>query len=319
MNKQNLPLKAIMLLLIFSCSLIACSNSSSEDNPETELPEESVSLYTYLKNDSNYSILVEAINQIGYQDALNVDGAGSYTFFAPNNEAFTKYLEANKINSVINIPTNTLTQIILNHMLLGKEKMINAIAEGYNKTQAKEFSSQANIDLFVSKPNDAFIINDGILVTKADIEVTNGVIHEVDAVIKPNTLATFIKVDPAFTNLYDASQAINSDIYTKLNDPTADLTLFVPNEAAFLAMGTITVEELEETVKYHVLDGNVFSASKFQDNGELKTWQGTNITTNTGSNVTITDNIGGKATMAKTDYVAWNGIAHVIDKVLEYE
>ncbi|QLE01948.1 fasciclin domain-containing protein [Galbibacter sp. BG1] len=321
MLKQNLSLKALVLLCMLACSLIACSDSSSDEGEDGQDPIVStdVSLFTYLSSETKYSVLVEAIEQVGFQNALNADGAGSYTFFAPTNDAFNAYLKENNISSVKNIPTNTLTQIIYNHMLSGKEKFANEIAEGYNKTQAKQFPSQANIDLFVSKANDAFTINDGVLVTKANIDVNNGIIHEVNKVIKRATLATFLKVDPAFGQLYDASKQFNEEIYEKINDITAEITLFIPNEKAFGEIPSLPFAEMDQTLRYHIIDGKVVTSSKIQNNATVATWQGTNITTNTGSSVTIKDAKGETATVVAKDFVAWNGVAHVIDKVLLYK
>ncbi|MCF8715186.1 fasciclin domain-containing protein [Joostella atrarenae] len=319
MNTQKKSLKAVLLLLISACNLVACSESSNDEGSEPEIINEPVALYSYLSNNEDYSILVEAINQIGYQDALNVDKAGSYTFFAPNNEAFKRYLDDNGVSSIQNVPTSLLTQIILNHMLNGPEKKLKEIPEGYNKTQAKEYPSLANIDVFVSKNNDTVTLNDGILVTKEDIDVTNGVIHQIDDVIVPATLATFIKVDPAFSNLYDASEQINSEISDKLHDAAAEITLFVPSEDAFLTMGTVTFEKLEKTLKYHIIDGKSYPSTKLVNDMTLDTWQGSSIKISVKDAITITDISTENATVISKDIVAWNGIAHVIDKVLKYE
>ncbi|MCM5661383.1 fasciclin domain-containing protein [Galbibacter mesophilus] len=320
MLKQNLSLKAFMLLFIFACSLTACSDSSDEGGEkEDPIVSTDVSLYTYLKEDPKYSLLVEAIIQVGYQDALNVDGGGSTTFFAPTDEAFKAYLKEEGMNSVKNIPTNRLTEIVKNHMLNGKEKFAEEISAGYHKTQAKQFPSQASINLFVSKENDAFVINDGILVTKADIDVNNGVIHEVNKVIKPATLATFLKVDPVFAQLYDASKQINNEVYEKLSNETAKLTVFIPNGKAFSEMPSLTFEKIDQTLRYHIVDGEVITSTKIKNNAMVKTWQGENLTTMTGNDITITDKTGASAKVVAKDFVAWNGVAHVVDKVLLYE
>ena len=319
MNTKNLSLKAILLLLVCTYNFTACSDSSNDENSETETPNEPVSLYTYFSNDPDYSLLVQAIDQIGYNNALNVDGAGSYTFFAPNNEAFSRYLAEKNINSIQNIPTNTLTQIILNHMLSGKAKFASEITEGYNKTQAKEYITQANIDLFVAKKNSTITLNDGILITKADIEVTNGIIHKIDDLITPATLATFIKVDSELSNLYNASKELDNEVFTKLNDIEADITVFIPSEEAFLDMGTVTLESLNKTIKYHIIDGEINTSNNLKDGDVLNTWQGNAIKINTGDSIIITDSANENATIIAKDFVAWNGVAHIINKVLKYE
>ena len=52
-------------------------------------------------------------------------GSGSYTFFAPNDEAFTSYLKSNNYNSVDDIPLKLASEIISYSMVYNQYSSIN--------------------------------------------------------------------------------------------------------------------------------------------------------------------------------------------------
>lgn len=109
-------------------------------------------------------------------------------------------------------------------------------------------------------------------------------------------------------------------------------TVFAPNNAAFEKIDEATLTELTtndtETLgnilQYHVVSGNIDSATLTQaitDAGEagytIDTVGGGTLTaTVVDGNVVLTDAAGGTSTVTATDVEASNGVIHVIDTVL---
>ena len=109
-------------------------------------------------------------------------------------------------------------------------------------------------------------------------------------------------------------------------------TVFAPTNAAFSALPAGTVDTLlkpenkatlSKVLTYHVVPGRVDAAALAQQiragNGKamLKTASGGMLTaTMSGSNVVITDDKGGAATVTIADVYQSNGVIHVVNKVL---
>jgi uncharacterized surface protein with fasciclin (FAS1) repeats len=109
-------------------------------------------------------------------------------------------------------------------------------------------------------------------------------------------------------------------------------TVFAPTNSAFSALPAGTVDTLlkpenkatlSKVLTYHVVPGRIDAAALAQQiragNGKamLKTASGGNLTaTMSGSNVMITDDKGGAATVTIADVYQSNGVIHVVNKVL---
>lgn len=66
--------------------------------------------YTQIKLQPQLSIFAHALELTGYDTIIDV--SGSYTVFAPNNEAFTNFLQSSSYNSVDDIPLPQLNDIV---------------------------------------------------------------------------------------------------------------------------------------------------------------------------------------------------------------
>jgi uncharacterized surface protein with fasciclin (FAS1) repeats len=109
-------------------------------------------------------------------------------------------------------------------------------------------------------------------------------------------------------------------------------TVFAPTNASFAALPAGTVDTLlkpenkatlTKVLTYHVVPGRIDSAALASQiragNGKamLKTASGGTLTaTMSGSNVLITDDKGGAATVTIADVYQSNGVIHVVNKVL---
>jgi branched-chain amino acid transport system substrate-binding protein len=125
---------------------------------------------------------------------------------------------------------------------------------------------------------------------------------------------------PEFTVLLAAVAAADPSILEALSNPDAELTVFAPTDAAFMAalealgMDAATVladtELLNSVLTYHVIEGAVMS-------GDLSTMM---VPTLNGAELSITVSDSGvmvnDANVVTADIVASNGVIHVIDAVL---
>jgi basic membrane lipoprotein Med (substrate-binding protein (PBP1-ABC) superfamily) len=125
---------------------------------------------------------------------------------------------------------------------------------------------------------------------------------------------------PEFTVLLAAVAAADPSILEALSNPDAELTVFAPTDAAFMAalealgMDAATAladtELLNSVLTYHVVEGAVMS-------GDLSTMM---VPTLNGAELSITVSDSGvmvnDANVVTADIVASNGVIHVIDAVL---
>jgi transforming growth factor-beta-induced protein len=154
------------------------------------------------------------------------------------------------------------------------------------------------------------------MVTAADIEADNGVIHVVDKVILPPSVVNIAIDNENFSTLVSA--VVKAGLVDALS-AAGPFTVFAPTNAAFDALFTalgvsgindLTAEQLTPILTYHVVSGNVLSTDLA--NGKVGTL-------NTGKDINIDLTSGVKineSTVVAANIQGANGVVHVIDKVL---
>ena len=120
----------------------------------------------------SFNTLVAAVKAAGLVDTLK--GAGPFTLFAPNDEAFAK-LPAGTVDALLkDIPK--LTKILTYHVVSGKVMAADVVKLTSAKTvEGEDVKIDASHGV---KVNDA-------TVTTADVAADNGVIHIIDTVLIP--------------------------------------------------------------------------------------------------------------------------------------
>jgi len=127
-------------------------------------------------NNSNFSILVEAVVKAGLVDALK--GEGPFTVFAPTNEAFEALFTTLGVNGIADLTADQLTPILLYHVVSG-----NVRAADVSSGMVPTLNPDAQIDIMVS--DTGVTLNGTSNVIATDVQGTNGVVHVIDAVILP--------------------------------------------------------------------------------------------------------------------------------------
>lgn len=318
MNKLKfLGLFAFIAILSTSCS-------DDDDNNSTQ-PQ---TIADIAIAGEDFSILETALTRTDLVATL--DGSAQFTVFAPTNEAFNTFFASLGANvNVNNVDVNVLKSILLNHVVSG-EILSTAIPASTYVSTLSPFSSAANsptISMFVQKSGNVVTLNGGInnkgaVVSTADVDASNGVIHVVNRVIQIPNIVDHAKANPNFTTLTSllvAQNLVSTLEQTNTQASTlAPFTVFAPVNTAFddatLALYTGLSSELKtEVLTYHVVSG-VNVRSNAIPTGNITTVQGEGFTI-TGTSIddagsTVNKNI------ILTDVQCSNGIVHAIDKVL---
>lgn len=272
------------------------------------------------------STLVSAVSAANLVDALS--GAGPFTILAPTNDAFGQFLTDNNLSGLGDIPTDLLTQVLLNHVV-GAALESGDLSTGYASTLATSAASDNNMSLYIDTSNGVRF-NGVSSVSAANIVANNGVIHLVDAVIGLPTVVDFALADPNFSTLVTAltRDDLTTDFVSVLSTPNgtapAPFTVFAPINDAFgdllaelnlSALSDIDEPTLNATLTFHVVGGANVRAGDLTDGFAVPTLGG-NITADVSGGPTLTDGNNRTSNIIATDVQANNGVIHAIDRVI---
>ncbi len=298
-------------------------NSDDDNSDDGEDVETNQTLTAYFRDNPEYSILSTAIEQIGFSAAL--DNPSSYTFFAPDNSAFTRYLESLGINDVRNISTGLLTQIIQYHMLSGRRDRSD-FTTGYTMALAREFASQGNVNMYIAKNENTIRINNTVEIIGGNIQATNGTILKVSEVIALPTIATFIQSDPQFAELATViNRETDNKVFELLGLLDRDFTLLAPNNTAFNEVLTeleypnidaVPEAELVNILENHIHPNSIKRQNKLTDNLMMVMKNENNVTVTNADGIEFLDENQRNSKLLTANIQAWNGVIHIVDKVL---
>ena len=123
------------------------------------------------------STLVTAVKAANLVETL--DGKGSFTVFAPNNDAFAKVPKNTLANLLKRDNSNQLKSVLLRHVL-PTIHLSEGISEG-----TKEFQTVGGETIKITKSKDGVTIESSsgkARVISTDVLANNGVVHVVDSV-----------------------------------------------------------------------------------------------------------------------------------------
>lgn len=299
------------IVAVFALAIL--SLSCSDDDDDVKGPTNNI--VEIAQATPQLSILVDALTK--YPDLVNTLSApGTFTVFAPDNDAFIALLPVIGQTSIDDIPEAVLENILQYHVHSSAAVLSSSITDGLLPMVNGENAT-------ISVNNGVFV--DNAQVSTADIVATNGVVHIIDNVIVPPSMLPIVGtiVAPAyfnkeFTTLIAAVQNADTDILSLLlsDGPSGNgLTLFAPTNAAFEAAGVTDVNGADAVLAYHVIDGIVRAEDLPSTSGsaaEVGTLGGNFYLTNAGGSV----NINGKTQVIATNITGSNGVVHVINRTL---
>ena len=168
---RQLPiLKSTILIVLFlsiSTFFVSCSQ-------EDDINAKKLSISGFVQDQSNLTTLGVALERTNLLATLN--GDTKYTLFAPTNDAFDAFLLANGFANINAVPTTTLREILLNHVVTQVKTANDLPYTGYLKTLAVGNVSDNNLSLFINKTNGV-VLNGTSEVTAANNNVSLSLIH----------------------------------------------------------------------------------------------------------------------------------------------
>ncbi|KHJ39267.1 fasciclin domain protein [Pedobacter glucosidilyticus] len=222
---NRLPIIAIILLLILSVS--ACRKELF-----TQTTDDSVNITGFFEQEaSEFSEFKKALKLTG--NASYLAAYGTYTVFAPNNNAFKLFLEEQGKTSLEQVDLDVLKDVVKLHIIQDTIST-TSFTDGKIKTPTAlgQFltSGATNEDGITS-----IIINKTARITRSNIKVGNGIIHCLDRVLQKSvrTLAQEIASKPELSIFNEALIATGWDI--KLNAPVT-VNNGTPSYVAVLAI-----------------------------------------------------------------------------------
>jgi uncharacterized surface protein with fasciclin (FAS1) repeats len=157
------------------------------------------------------------------------------------------------------------------------------------------------------------------MVTMADVEADNGVVHIINAVLVPEDSYTVVDVIVDSDNHNTLETAVIEAGLVEALSSEGPFTVFAPTDAAFDALPDGLLDELladpmgelANVLKYHVHAGLAMSTDL--ENGMMvSTLQGTDLTVTIDNNGVMINN----AMVTMADVEADNGVVHIINAVL---
>jgi uncharacterized surface protein with fasciclin (FAS1) repeats/predicted small secreted protein len=132
----------------------------------------------------DFSILVAAVTEAGLAETLS--GDGPFTVFAPTDEAFADALDALGITQEELLENPALSDILTYHVLPAEVMSSDLEPEQTVATVQGE-------EVTITVDDSGAMVEDATIVD-TDIEASNGVIHVIDAVLLPPSVAEALGV-----------------------------------------------------------------------------------------------------------------------------
>ena len=256
----------------------------------------------------NHNTLEAAV--IAAELADDLSGDGPFTVFAPTDDAFDA-LPAGTVEALLENPTGQLADILLHHVASGSV-MSTDLSDGMMVTTLN------GTELMVSISDNGVMI-DNAMVTVANIEADNGIVHVIDAVLIPSTeTTTVVDIIVGSENHNTLETAVIAAGLVDALSGEGPFTVFAPTDSAFDALPEGTLDAvladmnlLTSILTHHVASGSVMSTD-LSDGMMVTTLNGTELMVSISDNGVMIDN----AMVTVANIEADNGIVHVIDAVL---
>uniref|UniRef100_A0A674DYE2 Periostin n=1 Tax=Salmo trutta TaxID=8032 RepID=A0A674DYE2_SALTR len=240
-----------------------------------------------------------------------IEGSGSYTFFAPSNDAWDLLDEEVRSALVSNVNIelyNALHYHMANKRLLTKDLKNGLVVDSmYN-----------DLGLYINHYSNGIVTVNCARIIHGNQVATNGVVHIIDRVITAvgNTIQDVIEVDDDLTTLSEV--ALASGLLDKLGQP-GQYTLFAPTNDAFAKLDSDVLQRLmgdkgvlQALLNFHMLN-SVQCSEGIMSGQTFETLEGHNIEIGCdGDSLTVN----GIKMVLKKDIVTANGVIHLIDEVL---
>ncbi len=144
--------------------------------------------------DGRFTTLVTALELAGLAEMFSTCDGGEYTVLAPTDDAFTSTLEALGLEATdLAADTELLTSVLTYHVIEGA--VASDAVVGLDGSSATTVNGE---DISISVDGDTISIGSGnptaANVVVADVQACNGIVHAIDSVLIPPTVAASLGV-----------------------------------------------------------------------------------------------------------------------------
>jgi len=272
----------------------------------------------------NFSTFLAALEATDLDATLD-SNTQDITIFVPTNEAFDR-LPSGFYENLLANDTDTLKQLLQYHVTSEDPVLIDAIVIGFPAAVTLQGESVSFTPPDTANNIDYAMV-DGAVIIHEDWEESPGagkVIQVIGSLVNPSTIPIYPSFDQLIDTLNltafrDAGSGVDFD--PGFND-TSVYTFFAPSNEAIANSATTTAliaagdkTAITELLNHHFVLGN-YSIADLQAQGcvDLASLASKNIKiTYSDSGLKWNDDI----TNSSQDNLAWNGVLHVIDGVLD--
>lgn len=232
-----LILPAIIILSV----LVNCENDLKD---EVFTTSEGIMMAEYFELHSDtfgefYKVL-EKTNSVSFLNAY-----GTYTCFAPTNEAFMTFYNEHGKSSIDDF--NSAEDIDLLRQILRFHICADSISTGMFEEGGLPDTTMSGdylITTFGEGGINDIMVNKEAKIIKRDISVVNGIIHGIDKVMNPVVLTVAEKIEQQGNFSIFAEALKQTGLYDSLNIRNIRVTVFAETDSAFAQEGITSYEDL---------------------------------------------------------------------------
>jgi uncharacterized surface protein with fasciclin (FAS1) repeats len=178
----NMKARLALLLAV----LVGVGAVASAAPARTTQSTSSKTVVAVASSDKRFSTLVALVKQAGLAKTLS--GKGPFTVFAPTNAAFAKLKRTSpKTFAAVASDKALLTKVLTYHVLAKNVPSTAAIAAAKKNASVKTVQGER---IKLSLKRGKLTLNGTSKVIVADVKASNGVIHAIDTVIVPPSIAS---------------------------------------------------------------------------------------------------------------------------------
>ncbi|KAG0640012.1 FAS1 domain-containing protein [Tuber brumale] len=265
---------------------------------------------------SNFTFLVSKYSD--FTASLSV--TSNITVLAPNDKALASTMKM--LSTETGNHTEHIKSLLAYHVLNGTYRTADfGDKPGFlptlltNKEWANITAGESQVVKGILMGDHAALysgLNKASMVSRADIKFTSGVVHIIDNVL---TLPMNVSTTAIALNLTAVAGALTKANLVDTLDTLSGVTIFVPSNAAFQAIGNLagglSSEQLASILNYHVVPARAFTVD-LKNGQKLRTAQSGEITIQINNG----DVYANGAKVIVSDVITNNGVIHVIDGVL---
>ena len=336
-------MKGIRIIVLVLLGVILCTTCVKEEY--VSATSDDVLMGTYFEEDSQeFSSFYEMLVKSGTLSFLNA--YGTYTCFAPTNEAIQAYIESQGKHSLDDFTPEELKDLVRYHVIIDTLNSTR-FTDGRMPTP-NMYGQYLTVSTYFVSGEAEVKINKYARVEELDIRVANGIIHKIKDVLRPVTvpIAGLIEADPNLSIFTEALKATGLyDTLSLIPDESLDaaekrwFTVFVHTDQVYMAEGINSYQDLKDKycntgnpkdpkdslylyVAYHILDHSLkYVADLVQQTAHLTMAPLEVITVKlTGDTVLINEDEyrgviekGAPVDRGNSDNTAANGVIHYVN------